>query len=470
MSKNDYIDCSLDSIEQNLDILIEQITNAKKSNEYLNSNIVSKSHILSNIIKTISNKKRKQLNDIIIKNKKIKKKSCYICKEKKIIENVENDDNSCNLNEKFMCDKCDNINNLKRNICANLTGKIAIVTGGRVKIGWETAIKLLESNCTVIITTRFPIDALKRYSTHPEYTNFKDRLIIYPIDLRYKLDIDQFVSYLFDNFNSIDILIHNAAQTIRRPKEFFNHLIKDETNIKKLISDLDTDTNTNINTDLKPDLKSDTKLIKLDLMTGSNIIIPYDNVSNYIDKVFEPLIKSDKIFFPSEQYDKNHEQIDLRTENTWIQKLGSIDISECVELFSINTLAPFHLNQCLLPMLKKASGSYIVNVSSMEGVFGTNKTNYHPHTNMAKSALNMMTRTCADDLARDKIYMVSVDTGWVTNEFPHGFKSNSISHIDAVPLDNLDGACRVLDPVFEYFNTGKTVYGVFLKDYKISQW
>lgn len=146
-------------------------------------------------------------------------------------------------------------------------------------------------------------------------------------------------------------------------------------------------------------------------------------------------------------------------------------MKELTELLTINTLAPFHMNQIFKDLLTNANGSYIVNVSSMESVFNMKyKSRNHPHTNMAKCALNMMTRTSAQDYAKYKIYMVSVDTGWVTNEFPYGFKSRCITHENEVPLDNLDGACRVLDPVLSYFNGNQPIYGVFLKDYVISDW
>ena len=146
-------------------------------------------------------------------------------------------------------------------------------------------------------------------------------------------------------------------------------------------------------------------------------------------------------------------------------------MTECTELLAINALAPFHMNQCFKQLLKNANGAYIVNVSSMEGVFSAeNKSTRHPHTNMAKASLNMMTRTSAKQYAKDNIFMVSVDTGWVTNEFPFNYSSLDVSYDDDAQLDCIDGACRVLDPVFSYYNGMSPVHGVFLKDYCISRW
>lgn len=53
---------------------------------------------------------------------------------------------------------------------------------------------------------------------------------------------------------------------------------------------------------------------------------------------------------------------------------------------------------------------FIINVSAMEGKFNRSKTPNHPQTNMAKAALNMMTRTSAQDYAEDLIFMNCADT------------------------------------------------------------
>lgn len=383
---------------------------------------------------------------------------CYICKQK------------ITQREFNMCEVCKNNNFVKRSIKANLNDKVSIVTGGRVKIGFETAIRLLECGSKVIVTTRFPADALTRYKLHPEYKSFYKNLTIYAIDLRYMADINKFVEYVYTNFNRLDILIHNAAQTLRRPKEFFKHLLSNELGIANHYLDEHVDS-----LNCKQLTKSYTRFLIADQTTNLSInqmIVLNDRPLKFMKKVFNALTDSDDpTLFPVGQYDSNHEQIDLRKENTWVKKLGEIDITECAELLSINTLAPFHMNQQFKTLMSKSSGSYIVNVSSMEGVFNmTSKTSNHPHTNMAKCALNMMTRTSACTYAKDKIYMVSVDTGWVTNEYPIANDCHDKKHKIRVPLDNLDGACRILDPVFKYFNGEKPIYGVFLKDYVESNW
>ena len=387
---------------------------------------------------------------------------CYVCKtlKKNLNEGIKQMSGADEALFHFKCHDCIKFNTLKRNICADLRGKTSIVTGARVKIGFEIAIKLLSSGSVVIATTRFPMDALNRFSNHVDFESFRDRLIVYPLDLRYKNDMDDFISYIYKTYEKIDILINNACQTIQRPKNFYEHLISNEKTIAKLIENCESVSKDNIH--------------------ENNIIIPYNNtiknVNTYIDKIMNPLGEGDCKLFPHGKYDENSEQIDLRTTNTWVQEIGDIDIRECANLFSINTLAPFHLIQSFIPIMTNKNiksdnnGSYIINVSSMEGVFNTRKTTKHPQTNMAKSAMNMITRSCSRTLAKKQIYMSSVDTGWVTNEHPYGYKSKVHLHNDKPLLDNIDGACRVLDPVFKYYNTGVFTNGMFLKDYVVSKW
>lgn len=439
---------SIDDVKNNLNVVTNNLTfiyNYAQENNI--QNLIELKKIFSNEIidvccKIVSiNTKNKIKNKIINSKKQQFLHKCYVCRSTMV-----------DRTKSHFCESCNSKNKLKRSITAHLDDKIAIVTGGRVKIGYEIAIRLLECNCTVVVTTRFVANAIERFSKHPKYEKFKSKLIIYPLDLKNIKNIDKFCNFMYDNFPKLDIFINNAAQTIRRPREFFEHMIKDEYVYSELLENSD-------------------KITQLACTEQNKLLIVNNQYSDHLLQVFDSLHSENKIFFPNGKYDENCEQVDLRKQNTWIKELGEIDIEECVECMTINAFAPFHLNQCLKQLLRKANGAYIVNVSSMEGVFNMkNKATNHPHTNMAKSALNMMTMTSAKTYARDKIYMVSVDTGWITNEFPNEYESKSIKKTDNVPLDNIDGACRVLDPVFEYYNTGKTIYGVFLKDYVVSNW
>lgn len=463
---NDYTSEQITIVNNLLDDIIcfanenqYDLTQLKTNDELSNySSIVTKCCILTNIGR--ETKKKRKMDLFLLKQaneneqKKIRKyKTCYICRFR---EQLNENDNSL-IFEEYKCEKCNDINLIKRNIRANLTGKIAIVTGGRVKIGYETVIRLLECNCCVIATSRFLADMLKRYKSHPNYNSFSHLLILYALDLRYQKDIDEFYNFVKERFTKIDILIHNAAQTIRRPREFYQHLIHDEMLQFKQIENVTEITNLN-------NLNNSNN-------SNSTELILRDDISNHLTKVFGPLTTDDQNNFPIDQFDNNGEQIDLRKTNTWIKKLGDIDMTELTELLTINTLAPFHMNQIFKNLLINANGSYIVNVSSMEGIFNMKfKSKNHPHTNMAKSALNMMTRTSAHDYKKYNIFMISVDTGWITNEFPYEYESSHINYKSVTPLDNLDGACRILDPIFSYYNGNEPLCGVFLKDYEISEW
>ena len=129
-----------------------------------------------------------------------------------------------------------------------------------------------------------------------------------------------------------------------------------------------------------------------------------------------------EVALPEGVYDVNGQQLDTRRENSWLLKLGEVATVEAAEVLAINTLAPFTLNSKLKPLMLAAEAEgepkFVVNVSAMEGKFYRYKTPNHPHTNMAKAALNMMTRTSADALKDEKIYMNSVDTGWCVCKTP----------------------------------------------------
>jgi NAD(P)-dependent dehydrogenase (short-subunit alcohol dehydrogenase family) len=178
--------------------------------------------------------------------------------------------------------------------------------------------------------------------------------------------------------------------------------------------------------------------------------------------------------FPDGRVDADLQQVDLRQQNTWRLALAEVPTAEMLEVQLVNAVAPFILCARLKPLMMRAPGrdKHIVNVSAMEGIFsrGT-KTDKHPHTNMAKAALNMMTLTASRDYVQDGIHMNAVDTGWVTDEDPAIHADRKKEELDfQPPLDIVDGAARVCDPFFSGLLTGEHVFGKFLKDYKPSAW
>ena len=164
---------------------------------------------------------------------------------------------------------------------------------------------------------------------------------------------------------------------------------------------------------------------------------------------------------------------DLADTNSWVQTVEDVDPIELLEVQLCNSTAPFVLISRLRAAMKAspAARKHIVNVSAMEGVFSRGyKAAGHPHTNMAKAALNMLTRTSAQEMFQtDGILMNSVDTGWITDERPHPDRVRLADVGFHAPLDLVDGAARVYDPIVRG-EQGEDLYGCFLKDYANAGW
>ena len=184
--------------------------------------------------------------------------------------------------------------------------------------------------------------------------------------------------------------------------------------------------------------------------------------------------EADKRAFPLGRVDADLQQVDLRTMNSWRLALADVPSPELIEVQLVNAIAPFILASKLKTLMMRdiTNEKHVVNVSAMEGQFARRtKTDKHPHTNMAKAALNMMTLTSAPDYAKSGIYMNAVDTGWVTDEDPITLSQRKQAEHDfQPPLDIVDGAARICDPPFAGLATGEHTWGLFLKDYKPTPW
>ncbi|HLT28897.1 MAG TPA: SDR family oxidoreductase [Myxococcaceae bacterium] len=390
---------------------------------------------------------------------------CYVCKEEYRRLHFFYD---------ALCPSCGDLNHAKRFQRAPLEGKVALITGARVKIGYQASLMLLRSGAEVVATTRFPQDAALRYAAEDDFAAWSHRLHIHGLDLRHVPSVERFAQHLESTLGRLDILINNAAQTVRRPPGFYAHLLKGEqVPTRTLPSHLQPllRSHEQVVASLRPEASTDALVPAWDNADAGLGIhasallsqIPYTLEPEYLPEVF-----------PEGKLDADLQQVDLREVNSWRLRLGEVSTAEMLEVHLINAVAPFVLCGKLRGLMNRdrSEPRHVVNVSAMEGIFsrGT-KTDKHPHTNMAKAALNMMTLTSARDYARDGIYMNAVDTGWVTDEDPAQHADRKREELDfQPPLDIVDGAARVVDPVFAAVNSGEPAWGNFFKDYFPGKW
>ena len=399
-------------------------------------------------------------------------RNCYVCK--KLFKKLHHFYDA-------MCPECGDFNYAKRFQRAQLNGQIAVVTGSRLKIGYHIVLMLLRSGATVIATTRFPVDSASRYTKEEDYDDWKDRLKIHGLDLRHIPSVEIFCNYIESTYGKLDILVNNAAQTVRRPSGFYAHLIENEEKprheISKKVLILLKNHHQSIdelrNLALASTNDKNTQLPVAWHAPEPGIGIRASAKLSQIPYSFDNSLPTPEVF-PEGKLDADLQQIDLRKTNSWRLKLGEVETLEMIEVQLVNSVAPFVLCSKLSKIMRKENTGmkHIINVSAMEGKFHRFfKEDRHPHTNMAKAALNMMTHTSALDLAKDGIYMNAVDTGWVTDEDPAELsKQKEEVHDFQPPLDIIDGAARVMDPLFDGINTGKHWCGKFLKDYKPIDW
>jgi len=380
---------------------------------------------------------------------------CYVCKVEYTLLHHFYDQ---------LCTDCGDFNFSKRHPSGDLTGRVGLVTGARVKIGYHAAILLLRAGCHVIVLTRFPRDAAHRYAQEADFDEWGDRLEIHGIDLRHTPSVEMLCSDLLATHSRLDFIINNACQTVRRPPDFYGHLLEGET---RAAAELPA---------------SEARLLAGDHGPRSRSVLPADYEEAEAGRAAllsqVPLIPEDVgaggDLFPAGQLDADLQQVDLRETNSWRLMLDEVPAIELLEVHLVNAVAPFILNGRLRPLMRAVSteDKHIVNVSAMEGQFyRALKTARHPHTNMAKASLNMMTRTAASDYVEDGIHMNSVDTGWVTDEDPaiHAARK-AVEQAFSPPLDIVDGAARIVAPIFDGFATGEHAWGLFFKDYKVTDW
>jgi len=374
-----------------------------------------------------------------------------------------------------LCPACAELNWQKRTATADLRGRRVLVTGARVKIGYQAAIKLLRAGADVIVVTRFPRDAARRFAAERDALDWVHRLCVYGVDLRHTPSVERLCTHLLATLPRLDALINNACQTVRRPAGWYDHVAAREDEpaspTERALLASDHALHAELGRGLLGEPQAALARAAHAEIQGAGLW--RSAVLAQVPLLAEDLERGDALY-PRGRLDQDLQQVDHRDFNSWRMTLAEVPTAELLEVQLVNAIAPFVLNARLRPLLAAVPtrDAHVVNVSAMEGQFYRRwKTDKHPHTNMAKAALNMMTRTSAIDYVRDGIHMNSVDTGWVTDEDPALHAARKLADHDFhPPLDIVDGAARIVDPVFHGITTGRHHWGLFLKDYKPAPW
>jgi NAD(P)-dependent dehydrogenase (short-subunit alcohol dehydrogenase family) len=377
----------------------------------------------------------------------LRSRACYTCKRRFTVVDAFYHQ---------LCPPCAALNHSRRDARTDLTGRRALLTGGRAKIGMYIALRLLRDGAHTTITTRFPHDAVRRFSAMEDSADWLHRLRVVGVDLR---DPAQVVA-LSDTVAAqgpLDVLVNNAAQTVRRSPGSYSALVEAERTALP---------------------ESPVEVITFDHVSAAHPAALAGSLEHQSPHAVTELALAARSASPARiaagtAIDAGGLLPDTAPVNSWTQHVDEIDPLELLEVQLCNQTAPFLLISRLRPAMAAAAArrKYVVNVSAMEGQFSrAYKGPGHPHTNMAKAALNMLTRTSSGEmLETDGILMTAVDTGWITDERPHPTRLRLAQEGFHAPLDLVDGAARVYDPIVRG-EAGEDVHGCFLKDYAPTDW
>jgi NAD(P)-dependent dehydrogenase (short-subunit alcohol dehydrogenase family) len=400
----------------------------------------------------------------------IQPRGCYVCK------------NDYTLVDAFyhsLCPACAAMSHAKRDQRTDLSGKRALLTGGRAKIGMYIALRLLRDGAQTTITTRFPHDAVRRFAALEDSADWIDRLKVVGIDLR---DPTQVIALADDVAaeGPLDVLVNNACQTVRRSPGAYARLVEAESAPLPLGVALPEMVTFDRVSEAHPAAIAGA-LAADPAAHHDGESVAHATAAHTAASLTALALRAGNASIDAHlagtAVDAGGLLPDVATSNSWTQTVDEVDPLELLEVQLCNSVAPFLLLSRLRPALARAarrarSGrAHVVNVSAMEGQFSRSyKGAGHPHTNMAKAALNMMTRTSSEELFEtDGILMNAVDTGWITDERPHPDKLRMAADGFHAPLDLVDGAARVYDPVVQG-EGGTDLHGHFLKDYVPSPW
>ncbi|KAK4870695.1 hypothetical protein LT330_005043 [Penicillium expansum] len=402
------------------------------------------------------------------------KKRCYICRYRF---------SPTDSHELYpaLCRQCGMFNigclNLSLPEKLDLSGKIALVTGGRINLGYFTTLRLLRCGAKVIVSSRYPADAAVRYSTEPDFSQWEKRLKVVGADFRTANDafrLVQIVERLLcawdgetpsDTPQSLDIIINNAAQTLTDPVKGEVRAISREDHLKnhpKAIALLAESENERYT----PRVRGGQQATWIPRITNNRTQDQIEDASN--DQPTNQI--ATKGLRTTENEDEE------LSKSSWVQSLHEIPYSDLISAHSVNAFVPLILCRELLPVMGTPPSSsslspstpagYIINVSSREGILedtpqSSSKAGHHVHTNMSKAAINMITETEAHAAWKGRrVAMNSVDPGYMS-------AAPECRTVEGCPIGFEDGAGRVLWPIAVGEVEGKVVWGRFLKHFRV---
>ncbi|MGW4460802.1 SDR family NAD(P)-dependent oxidoreductase [Micromonospora sp. NPDC004704] len=343
-----------------------------------------------------------------------------------------------------LCPACADLHRRFRDAGTDLTGRRAVVTGGRVKIGYQVALKLLRDGAAVTVVTRFPADAARRYAQEPDAAAWLTSLRVIGADLRDPRQVLDLAERLAEDGRRLDILVNNAAQTVRRPTWAYQPLVAAELAAGRTGAAVESVAG--YRPGAPPPGWTGALAAVADVPGGRELV----SVTDATGALVVPGVV-----------------------NSWNTRIGEVDPVELLEVQLVNVVAPFLLVDRLRPALTAPGTSprYVVNVTGREGWFGEDGPgpDRHPHTSVSKAALNMLTRVGATDLARHRVYMCGVDTGWITDENPTVIRARRAAGGWRPPLDVVDAAARIYHPIISG-EAGAPMHGVLLKNYAVVPW
>jgi NAD(P)-dependent dehydrogenase (short-subunit alcohol dehydrogenase family) len=371
-----------------------------------------------------------------------------------------------------LCPPCAVENRMRREQSVDLSGRIALVTGGRIKIGQATALRLLRQGARVLVTTRFPHDAAHRFAAEPDFSQWSARLEIHGLDFLDPRSILTFADYLEKTLPGLDILINNAAQTVKRPDEFHAPArARVHQPLPPGAAALLVNSGSLLNSaplPQSPDQNTAGSPIADTIWAGTATGIGDSLAASPSNP---PAASAAPLAWPG-KLDRYGLPEDFRNENSWTLRAHEVPPGELLEVLLVNAAAPAFLVSTLKPLLLRSPwpDRFIVNATGTDGRFGVpSKPSEHPHINMGKAALNMLTCTAAADYAADRIFMNSVDTGWVSDESGHHTREARAAAGWTPPLDMADAAARLCAPIHDGL-TGQPYSGLLLRHYHPAAW